>query len=853
MFVDTTADLRDQLIQRITDARDTDLDLWLAIYTTYAAHYQQRNPSSHGARELAQQISERIDNGQALADVTQSVTDPTYWPELADELTPFLLNRLDLGVRVIGPAGRPGKYGRGKPAYIAQVAPETETGHQRWVALRPAPTRYPATSPLAGPSLADPLLTLLARAIDNRKTTTGDPADPVVQQLRQARNQWLALTSPTDTPETGTPAAVPIWDASQVRELVDQISGATTGADALGMGIAVQVLSALFPSAHGGIRPAPAGDETGDERAAELPGLPATEWTVAPSVEELIDALPESAAALFFDGQHMRLLIDTTDGHLIASFGPRQPAGTRVTAPTPDLLDSLASDGLALVIRGARTIHATMLGGLLIPAMNSPRVDELLDAPQARLGVAGDAALTAAPAAISRPQRVWAQSNRARFVEVAPGPNAFFDAVIAAAGGRLAGNGVQATDATAVRAALAQAIRDMAATDGLRDWPTIQAAYIFAGEARILTDFFGNDPTEVVRQVLHAQLNDHINTGEAWNFIKTAITRPGHWDQITDQLAPDLLTDVFGFSLVIIDSQGRTRLHGDAGGQRLVVAHTQADAGAQRGWAAVIPDAQAQDQAVTRPLADLAIDTATALTKQVATGETAPLNADQQRTAGDEQLRIEPTEIGATSFSSAVLTAAGGGFLLDSDTYIGSPEQLREILATVLRDRPDLLPPAAGEQIQQITDGMDAEDLVDAVKNPADPVGDQIAQHLVAPYLGINLRVIGTDGTIAEQGAGQQVIVAPTSQDGQPHWAALVPTVQTPRVGAHLPTLPGLPDLFHFDQPASGTPWNTADYKILEPDTEKIDDPWRDSTFSRDEVGESIYCVSVTLISRPVA
>ena len=172
----------------------------------------------------------------------------------------------------------------------------------------------------------------------------------------------------------------------------------------------------------------------------------------------------------------------------------------------------------------------------------------------------------------------------------------------------------------------------------------------------------------------------------------------------------------------------------------------------------------------------------------------------------------------------------------------------------MFRDRPDVLPLAAHQQINEIAGGMDPEEIIDAVNDPADPLGDQIAQHLAAPYLGIQLRVIGTDGTIAEQGAGQQITVAPsTNQNGQPHWAALDPTVPTPLGGLGLPTLPGLPDLFQFDQPASATLWNTEDYKILEPNAGKIDDPWRDSTFSRNDFGESIYCVSVTVITRYAA
>src|SRR5262249_10805617 len=158
---------------------------------------------------------------------------------------------------------------------------------------------------------------------------------------------------------------------------------------------------------------------------------------------------------------------------------------------------------------------------------------------------------------------------------------------------------------------------------------------------RILTDFFGNDPTEVVRQVLHTQINDHINTGEAWQFIETAITRPGHWDEITERLAPDLLADLFGLSLVILDPQGRTRLHGDPGRRPLVVARTQTDTGPRPAWAAVTPTALAQDNA-TQPLADLAIDTTTSLAKNTPAGAAATLNADQQRAAEDRQLRVEP-------------------------------------------------------------------------------------------------------------------------------------------------------------------------------------------------------------------
>jgi hypothetical protein len=605
------------------------------------------------------------------------------------------------------------------------------------------------------------------------------------------------------------------------------------------------MLAALFP---GGLQ----ASATGDTPAGARPrphdsGLPATEWIITPSVEDLIHALTQGATALFFDGQLMSLFVETSEGNRIVSFAPDRPAEALVVVPTPELLGSLATDGLALVITGGRTVPATA-GSPFTPATDSPRLQEFLDR-RTRSGAADDTDHTA-PAAISRPQSLWSQTHGAHFTPVSTGPNAFFDTVITAVGGRLSGNGRQATDATMIRAALAQRIRDMAATDALRDWPAIQSAFLYAGEARILTDYFGNDPAEVVRQVLHTQLNDHIKSGEAWKFIETAITRPGHWDQITDQLAPDLLADLFDLNLIIIDPHGRARMHGDPGGRRLIIARTRADTATQSGWAAVTPDPRTRDT-TTSPLHDLAVDTATTLAKASTTGTLATLNPDQRNTAADQQLRIEPTPTGATSFSSAVLTAAGGGFLLDSDTYISSAEQLRRTLAGMLRDRPDILPPTAHEQINAIAGPVD-DRVIEIINDPANPTGDQLTEHLVAPYLGIRLRIIGTDGTIADQGAGQQItIAATTGQDGQPHWAALVPTVHASLAGLGLPTMPGLPDLLQFHQPASATPWNTNDYKTLEPNAGKIDDPWRDSTFSRNEFGESVYCVSVTVITKP--
>ncbi|MCW2858635.1 MAG: hypothetical protein JWP48_343 [Actinoallomurus sp.] len=909
VFVDDAAMLRDRLVERITERRDTDLELWLVVHTIYADAYRAARPAEREGlgpfgetedRALTARIDARIDSGDALGDIVMSIADPGFWPELADELAPFFLNMVGLGVRVIDARGVVGRYGRGRPVYVAPAAAGDGEGRRRWVGLPPAATRYAARSRLAAPSLADPLLAGLSRAIDARKDAlarTGAvdsaggrrgvaapwAADPVLGRLRRARALWSAHGAPVaGSLAGGTAQWRPEWLRTQIMELGASTHPAQSGQSGqsgqsiragLGLSFAAELADALYPPYRGGIHPAA---ETGDDAAGEagLPGtgLPATEWVVAPSLSALMEVLPSGGTAFFVTGRLVRVLVDTTSGLRLVDFDPEETPAAHLVSPTPEMTASLAApvDGLALVVGpDGVTVPAEALGARFTPATCAPVIEELL-AELDELPAAEDVPVTgadAAPPNVSRRQYRWTREHRARFAPATPGSNSFFDAVIKAAGGRFAG--VDAAGAPQVRAALAQHVRDKAAEGGLRDWPLLHSAYVFEAEERIVEDFFGQDIAAVNPQALHGQISDHVGTGEAWDFIASGIARPGHWEEITARLAPALLAEHAGLSLLVIEPDGQVRHHGDPAGRRLVVARTSTGTGTPSDWVAVVPETGAQeDTAGIRPFEDAVIDVTgeASPAKYAPAGRPAALTGPQQRTAEDERLWVQPTEPGVGSFFDAVLTAAGGGVLLDRETYVDSPARLRDALASLFRDRPDVLDPAARRQVHQvhaahrsggehadhlIATGEATEEIIDALRDPADPLGEQIAPHLVGPYLGVELHVIGPDGDTTTHGAGRPITIAPAVDPyGGAHWAALIPrTTQAPPLTGSLPGLPELPQLTDLGRPLGDSRWSAQTHRLLPPGSTEVDDPWRDSTYSKNKDGESLYCVSVAVVT----
>jgi hypothetical protein len=173
-----------------------------------------------------------------------------------------------------------------------------------------------------------------------------------------------------------------------------------------------------------------------------------------------------------------------------------------------------------------------------------------------------------------------------------------------------------------------------------------------------------------------------------------------------------------------------------------------------------------------------------------------------------------------------------------------------------------VLDAATWQEIGQITDDedLDTEKIVDALTDPAGRNTDRFARHLIGPYLDLELRVIEPDGATHAHGTGRALTIAPTTdQQGQTHWAALVPTSpQEPHQATQpsglpglpeLPGLPGLPRLPDLDRPSITTRWDPDYFKLLKPGAAQAEDPWRNSTFCVENEDGVLACVSVAVIT----
>jgi len=388
-----------------------------------------------------------------------------------------------------------------------------------------------------------------------------------------------------------------------------------------------------------------------------------------------------------------------------------------------------------------------------------------------------------------------------------------------------------------------------------RNWPLISAVFTHEAEKRIFEEFLGYDPARLNRRAVHGQISEHLRTGRALREITGAFDNPGHWEAVVQRLAPDLLAEVAGVNVLVLDHDGRVRAHGDPERPRLVVARTSPETEEGRGWAGVMPDSSASQWQAEEPFGAIKIDDHGRMAQYAAAGEEARLGDAQQQAAGTAGLRVEPTQVGPDSFYSAVLAAAGGGLLLDRGTYVGTPEGLRQNLADLVRERPDVLDVTNWRQIRDITDDdeLDVERITNVLSDSASPEASQLIPYLAGPYLGVELSVIQPDGNTSIHGTGQAITIAPTTgQDGLTHWAALVPARENPfqETGlAGLPVLPDLPGLPDFNEVVGTGRWDPDYYKLIRPETSQPEEPWRNSTFCLPDGDGNLACVSVTVIT----
>ena len=825
-YVGDPARLRQLMGDEVRPALAQDLGLALVVHTIYAAH----TPGGEGS----------VDSGRAQAEIIRALREPGFRPDLADELAPYFANRLGLGVRTVDPTGVVGRYGSGRPVYLGWT--RDGDGNRHWAAAPSDESRYVLDSPLRAPNRSDPALYLLTHAIEARKDAlrgggTGEIGDDrLLNILDDAQSRWIVHgQTPKSAPDT------PTVDLRQPQNLRDAVGGLVRAVhDAIGgdgavshvglgsglhTGMAVRLFDGLFPR---GI-----GHEPGTDGAAraDLAGLPADHWVTAP-LSELVDGLPRGGAALYLGGDRTVVVFDTGEGRTLVEFGTDGVGGPitgRVDLHTPGSAHS--GGGLALVVdEGGHPLTA----------------DELYEQHGQDFGSATGWSFgagvkqadpeTGAPVGVSAPQADLAERHGVGFVPAESGLNAKFDAVLKAAGGSLTGHGVTVQNPTELRQALAEHVRRLtAAPNSLRDYPSIHAAFVAEGADRVIEEFFGQDPHGANATAVYRQLDEHIGSGQAAEYVARAVAEPNHWEQVAHSVALDLVADWSGRGVLEVDPRGQVRLHGDPTDDTIAVGRLGSGDTERPGWFAYRSEHEDAE-----PFGDLQPHSTTSLTA-----------------------RPPRTESGTEDFYHAVLDASGGAVQIDRDTLVDTPAELKQQLTTFLLERPDVLDPATRAAIEHET-GIGAhagvDELIDALNDPESHNGEVVARHLIGSYLNTHLRVVEPDGSEHTYGSGRPITVESVEdRDGEGRWAA--PTLESRDLdlGHDL-------DLDHGQEARDGAAtavtaddervaqaqWAPESFNLKAPDEVQAEDPWRSSKFCIEmEIDGEMQkaCVSVAVLT----
>jgi hypothetical protein len=833
VFVDDVAHLRTLLVNEIDKAATApdlvdDPDFWPVVYTAYKALYSQRQQQGHGSSG-EDDTTARIMRGEALNDIRTSISDPGSWPELAEAVAPYFLVRLGVSVRVVSGAGLIGRYGTGRPVYVTPLA-DGGQGASRWAALPKATPRFAVGAPLGTPNMSDPVLVRLGQAADARRSVAG-VNDPVFIRLDKSRTDWMENGAGRPVTATGDR-----WSSEDLTKMVASLQSVSADAGSsphdgrtvgggLGLASAVELTSSLFRE-RGGIRPAPTSGGAASAEAGRT-GIQADQWMVVPSLRELIREVPSKGAAMFVSGERTWVAVHTTGGVELAEFGPEHPEG-RVGLYSPPTTASANSAGLALFIGQ----NGQVVPGKPFAQAIGWDVDELSTA---TIDAAPHAAVPDAAPEPSRAQEKWARENGRQFTGLRPGDDSFFNAAIITSGGHLTVNGEKITDAVRLRQALAASVRERAAGPaGLGLGPFVPAAFIFTAEERIIEEFLGYRLSELHRREVYLQIAKHLQTGEAKKEFGEALEKPNQWEEMARLLVPALLAASAHVRLKVVEPDGRVRAYeADGGARDLVLARIGSHSAGSPAWAAVMPDS-------SESLADVGADETVQLAAAVPAGETALLSDLQTRVVAEERLTLVPTEHGPDSFFSAVLTAAGGGIMLDRRTYVDTASGLRRGLARLVRERPDVLESVAWQAADK--EKWDSETIIRTLTDPAVHDIDELARLLIDPYLGVELRVVESHGEIRSRGRGRPLNIAPTKGANGSHWAAFVPDPGRSLQGASSPGLKGI-----FDEPSRKNPWSATTHKWIKPGA--VEEPWRSASFCAVKDGV-ITCVSVAVFYR---
>jgi len=652
-------------------------------------------------------------------------------------------------LRVVFPDGTVRVSGDGAPVTLAV------TGQGRWVAL--ASVRG-AEAAGAATRVADVAGAPSVRVVEDPVQDDHLVALPVESDRAEAERGGAAMLSPAQRR----------WALSHGREVSAPQEGGLAGAvlRALGDGVTVGDRVVTDPSA---VREAVVAAVRADE--ADTLDL----WLRVYSVYGDLVRRRREQTGEGLDALALATEIDTR----VNSGAARDDIVRSITDPTswPELADAVTPFLLSALGVAVRVVHTD--GS--VDRYGQGRAAYVARPPQGAnvTGLTGWAALVPRAARFpatsvlgtSGPDNVrgsqadltrWLDEHAATQGAARRGPDAFFDAVLEAVGGRLLADGLDATTAAELRADLgARAV----ARSGEPLPAFARATYTFESEARIVENYFDGTRGVADPRAVHEEIAGHVRSGDAWHYIAQALTRPGEWDAITTALAPALLAERAGLDLLVVDG-ARSIRYGVDGGTRVVLSRT---ADLVPVWSVVRPGGDSQRLAAVVAATPL-VDTRTAVSPVQHVDPA--LEGALRASAGGQDVSVLRTASGRDAFYAAVLAAVGGGLVVERGGYVSTPQQLRATLARLVTERADVLTPEAVRHIEQETGLAGAREIGRALQEDSQ-AADVVGAHLAGPYLGVELRVLGAEIATASVRGRRVVLARQTDQDGAVRWTAL--------------------------------------------------------------------------------
>ncbi|MCO6000261.1 hypothetical protein [Actinoallomurus rhizosphaericola] len=389
------------------------------------------------------------------------------------------------------------------------------------------------------------------------------------------------------------------------------------------------------------------------------------------------------------------------------------------------------------------------------------------------------------PGGIRWEQARWAQSWGFRFVEgqesarrdvAALGAESLYAAVLAASGGSVIAEGRVVHDPAELRSLLGRWMRNDSAEEGLA-WPGVKEAWASAYKARMRSMLDGPlSPAKEQGLVERSLRDEEGRQPAAWDYILRSITGlTGTWPELEDSVAPPLISQFLGKSLLVLHPDGRISAYGS--GPTLVLAQGS-DSGGKPRWMGA---PAATDDPVLDGLSPQQVEWAakTGMVFVGPRGSSDPFDALEAvgRVAGVEAL------LGGLRGLRTQLARA----MQDDPARPGSLRWM-DITDQYVEDQYVGTAGSEGQRdaFQRMADGRAWTELIAGVEGGF--LTDPMLQVLVHHYLGVSVTILHADGRqVSFREGGQPVTVAQlvgsTAGSGN-QWIGLAPVGPPLALGA---------------------------------------------------------------------